>query len=193
MFERGFKAWCETISTQYRKALGLQPTEPLDPLRLAQHLGITVWTTAQVPGLSPATLKILTKDDPSSWSAVTIYLASQCVIIHNHVHAVGRTNSNLAHELAHVIIGHKPARIDVTPDNALMLNVYDKKQESEADWLAGCLLLPRPALEHIRRSKLNSRVARETYGVSEPMYDYRVRMTGVDKQFRRTRPGSAGV
>lgn len=187
MFERGFKAWCEGVSLQYRKSLGLEPIDPLDPMKLARHLGVTVWTADEVPNLNPATLKVLVEDDPSSWSAVTIYVEDSCVIVHNNAHAGGRTNSNLSHELAHFVIGHKPARIDVTPDNLLILSVYDKKQEGEADWLAGCLLLPRSALEHIKRRKLDVPTVRSTYGVSEKMFNYRVRMTGIDKQFRRVR------
>ena len=35
------------------------------------------------------------------------------------------------HELAHVIIGHTPARVDVTEDGALILNTYDRQQEDE--------------------------------------------------------------
>lgn len=190
-FERGFKAWCETVSLQHRESLALGPTDPLDPIRLAQKIGVTVWATNQVPGLSPDTLKVLTQDDPSSWSAVTIYFGGKCVLIHNDTHAAGRVNSNVAHELSHIIIGHKPARIDVTPDNLLMLKVYDKKQEDEANWLAACLLLPRSALQHIQRQRLDPASVQKIYGVSEQMYTYRVRMTGVDKQFRRARAKAA--
>jgi hypothetical protein len=45
------------------------------------------------------------------------------------------------HELAHVIIGHEPARVDVTEGGSLILNTYNREQEDEADWLAGCLSL----------------------------------------------------
>jgi len=50
------------------------------------------------------------------------------------------------HELAHLIIGHEPARVVVSPDMILAVRTYDQGQEEEAAWLSGCLLLPRPAL-----------------------------------------------
>ena len=43
MFERGFKTWCERYAAQKRAELGLKPSDPLDPLRLAEHLQIKVW------------------------------------------------------------------------------------------------------------------------------------------------------
>ncbi len=37
-----------------------------------------------------------------------------------------RRASDITHEIAHVIIGHEPARVDVTEDGLLMLHCYDK-------------------------------------------------------------------
>lgn len=65
-------------------------------------------------------------------------------------HRNGRLASDIMHELAHLIIGHEPARVDVTEDGLLILNTFSQKQEDEAKWLSGCLLLPRPALLAIR-------------------------------------------
>lgn len=71
----------------------------------------------------------------------------------------GRPASDLMHELAHIIIGHEPARVDVTEDGALIWNSHDQRQEDEANWLSGCLLLPREALSWIRRQRLDDRAA----------------------------------
>jgi Zn-dependent peptidase ImmA (M78 family) len=83
------------------------------------------------------------------------------------------------HELAHLLIGHTPARVDVSPDGVLMLNTYNAQQEQEAT-LAGALLLPRPALMHIRQNRLPVATVLKTFGVSRQMFDYRLRTTGVD-------------
>jgi Zn-dependent peptidase ImmA (M78 family) len=84
----------------------------------------------------------------------------------NSSHTGGRPASDLTHELAHKLCGHKPARIDVSEDGLLMLSTYDATQEEEAAWLCGCLLLPRDAVLSIRRRKLNLRKAATYYGVS---------------------------
>ena len=187
MFARGFKTWSENVAVQQRRDLGLRATDPLDPHRLAKHLGITVWNVENIPGLDPRSRRILLHDDADSWSAVTITFASQDLIILNSAHRGARPASDLMHELAHIVIGHKPGRIDVSPDGLLILNTYDAQQEDEATWLAGALLLPRPALMLVRRTAMPLTAALQKYGVSAEMFNYRLRMTGVDSQLTHTR------
>lgn len=67
------------------------------------------------------------------------------------------------HELARLIVGHRPGRVDITEDGALLLNKYDKQQEDEANWLAGCLLLPRPALLWMKKRWMTHQAAAEHF------------------------------
>lgn len=190
MFARGFKSWCENVTVLQRKALGLAPSAPLDAYLLARHLGIEVLNAEQVPGLDSQSLRVLLREDPDSWSAVTLSVGPRDLVILNSAHSGGRPASNLMHELAHVVIGHEPARIDVTEDRLLLLNTYDRQQEDEANWLAGCLLLPRDALFAIRRRRLTERTAAHEYGVSIAMLRYRLNVSGVDFQLERASRGN---
>lgn len=174
MFKRGFKSWCERVAITQRHELKLRPAESLDARRLAGHLGVVVWTADQVPGLDPKYLRVLTKEDPDSWSAITLCTGSQDLIIVNPVHSEGRLASDIMHELAHIILGHEPARVEVSKDGFLILSTYDKDQEEEAKWLSGCLLLPREALLLIRRSGTSPEAAAAKYGVSVPMLNFRL-------------------
>lgn len=183
MFVRGFKTWCENVAAQQRRELGVQPVDPLDTFSLAKKLGFLAWTPEQIPDFDSASLTRLLVDDPNSWSAVTLTGGGQELIILNSSHSGGRPASNLAHELSHVLLAHQPARIDVSEDGLLMLTTYDRKQEAEAKWLAGCLLLPRAALVRIRAAKMAEAVAASSYGVSLDMLKYRLNVTGVDYQF----------
>lgn len=88
------------------------------------------------------------------------------------MHSEGRLASDIMHELAHIILGHEPARVEVSKDGLLILSTYDKTQEEEAKWLSGCLLLPREAPLLIRRSGLSPEVAAAKYGVSVPMLPF---------------------
>jgi Zn-dependent peptidase ImmA (M78 family) len=90
------------------------------------------------------------------------------------------------HELAHILLGHDPARVDVAEDGSLVLFTYDKDQEDEANWLAACLLLPRAALLVIRKESGDLKSAAKDYGVSQVMLQYRLNVTGVEHQMRRT-------
>lgn len=91
------------------------------------------------------------------------------------------------HELAHILLNHDPSRVDVSEDGVMMLRTFDRKQEAEADWLAGCVLLPRPALLACRKLGLENSAIAKRYGVSQKMVVYRLNVTGVDTQVARGR------
>jgi hypothetical protein len=192
VFERGFKSWCERVAVTQRRDLNLRPAESLNAHSLASHLGVVVWTAEQVPGLDPKYLRVLVKDDPDSWSAVTLCTGAQDLIIVNPVHSYGRLASDIMHELAHIILGHEPARVEVSKDGFLILSTYDKQQEEEAKWLSGCLLLPRDALLLIRRRGITHEAAAAEYGVSVAMLTYRQNVLGLASRYpgRRTAPRS---
>lgn len=183
MFERGFKAWCERLSLQKRVALRVKSFDPLNPRALAENLNIRVWSIEQIPGLPPETKQVLLSEDGSSWSAATICLGEESLIILNSSHSPGRQASDLMHELSHHMLNHKPTAMDVSPSGVMLLETYDQRQEEQADWLSGCLLLPRDALVHIKRRKIEIALAAKQYGVSLAMLRYRMGVTGVNYQF----------
>lgn len=181
MFKRGFKAWCENVALQARRDLGVKPTEPLDVSALAASVGATVLLPREIPGLSQDVLETLLDTDPDSWSAITLTLKPNPIIVLNSSHSTARRVSSLAHELSHILIGHTPSQTGVSPDG-LLLTAYDRQQEDEANWLAGCLLLPRPACLSIVRQRLDVASAAQAYGISRDMVQYRLNMSGVKKQ-----------
>lgn len=186
MFERGYKTWCERYATEKRTSLGLSPSDPLDPRVLAKHLRVGVWTPADVSSLSAESLVVLLRNDgrtPSCWSAVTIVLGNKAAVVLNSSHSIARQASDLMHELAHRIRGHEAEEVEVSEDDIMILKSYDKDLEEEADWLAGCLLLPRDALVRIKQERLKDDEAAVRYGVSVRMLSYRNSMTGVKRQY----------
>lgn len=187
MFRRGFKTWCETVASQGRRALNVPPTAPLDPRVLAKEMGVVVRYIEQIPNLAPGTIEQLTLHDPDVWSAVTLCHNSRYLIVLNSAHPKTREANTLMHELAHLIIGHKPARLDITADGLMILCSYDKQHEEEANWLAAALLLPREALLHIRKRRLTDQEAAALYGCSVQLFTFRIQTTAVDLQLRRAR------
>ncbi|MGH9461481.1 MAG: ImmA/IrrE family metallo-endopeptidase, partial [Vicinamibacteria bacterium] len=129
-------------------------------------------------------VRTLTHDDPGSWSAVTLSVGTKRLVLLNPSHSHARRASDLMHELSHLVIGHDPSRVDVTEDGTLLVNTYDGDQEDEANWLAGTLLLPRPALIHIRSRGADLAWVGREYGVSIDMLRYRLNITGVEYQLR---------
>lgn len=185
MFAKGFKKICEDRAIRLRQELSFSASAPLDPYVLAEKLKIKVLNPEQINGLPQEDLNVLLKEDPDSWSAVTVCMAENYLVILNSAHSGGRPASDLMHELSHILIGHKPSRIDLTDDGLLILNTYSQDQEEEANWLSGCLLLPREALLLIKRKKMAAYAVRQAYGVSEDMLNFRLNVSGVNKQFSR--------
>lgn len=167
--------------------MGLQGDAPLAPARLAEFLDVRLWTPYDVPGLSQTALDQLLVNDPRGWSAISCALDCQEVVVYNPCHSSTRQASDISHELAHVILNHEPGKMVLSQDGSMIMRSYDQKQEEEANWLGWCLLLPREALERAARRRLATAQIAEMYGVSEQLATYRLRMTGVDVQFRRAR------
>lgn len=185
MFRRGFKTWCETVACEKRRALKIPLTAPLDPRLVAKDMRVAVRYIEQIPNLDAATTPQLTVYDPEVWSALTVCHNGRYLIVLNSAHAKTREANTLMHELAHLIIGHKPARLDITDDGLMILSSYDKQHEDEANWLAAALLLPREALLHARRVGMTNDAAAAHYGCSTALFTMRIQTTGVDVQIRR--------
>lgn len=184
---RGFKAQAERKSAELRSELSLSGTAPIDPWKLLQGRGIVVWSPEDVPGFGGQSLLQLVEIDADAWSGVTIRCDGQIAIIINSTHPLGRQANTLMHEWAHVELRHKPNRVDTSGDGFLLLSDYPPEHEEEADWLAGAALLPRDALLRSRSSGQPIEQIATNYGVSLELVQWRLRMTGVDRQLRYAR------
>jgi len=181
----GFKAQAERIALGARKELGLKPSSPLDPWIYANHLKVLVLDLNEIE-IPPQSRKRLLHDDYQSWSGMTIRMDLATAIVINPSHSRGRQASTLAHELAHVILKHAPAQVTVSSTGLLLLSDYSDNDEEEADWLAAAVLLPRDILfEKRQHGKTTPQIAAEM-GVSLELCEWRIRMTGVDLQIKRS-------
>ena len=142
MFARGFKTWCEKIAAQHRRSLGLQPRDPLDSVSLAASLSIEVHSLDEVPGLDAVSRHTLLADS-GGWSAVTLTNGTKSVVVLNSAHSAARSASDLMHELAHILIGHKAGRIDITEDGGVIFKTVERSPEEEGEWVGGCPPPPR--------------------------------------------------
>lgn len=184
--ERGFKSWAEKCAEGLRDDLGVGIDSPIDLYRLAVLLGAKLLTPVDIPGMSTTHLNQLLSVDPSGWSAVTVCIGQASIIIHNPTHSRGRQASNIAHEIAHLILDHEPTKLVMSQDGRLVMRSFDAKQEEEANWLASCLLLPRQAMVSAMKSKRTIEEIADHFGVSGPMVRFRVQKTGAQVQARRS-------
>ena len=182
LLRRGFKAQCERRSVEVRKLMGIGPTGALPALHLATHLGVTVWSATDIRELNTSDRNQLLRVAPDEWSAFVIKDHDRFLVVYNPCESASRTNSVVMHELAHIMLGHELPAAEQTVDGHLLNGNFDQAQEAEADWLAGTLLLPRPALLWMRSKGMSDYEAMDYFTVSEDMLRWRVRMTGVDFQ-----------
>lgn len=186
-FRRGFKSQCERRSAEYRKQLGLHTTAPLSAELLAEHLNVTVWSTQDIAELSANDMQVLNDELDDSWSALTMRVGTSNLVLFKPVTSSGRRNNVIMHELSHIILGHELAEACILDDGSLVPGNFNQDQENEADWLAGTLLLPRPALLAIQNRRMPKNDACEYYQVSGEMLTWRTRMTGVANQMQHRR------
>lgn len=182
---RGFKTHAEKNSLAARDALGIASIAPLDPWAYAAHLKVRILDFHKL-GLPPATVRQLTQTDSDSWSAMTIKEAQAFGIVLNPAHAMTRQRSDMMHELAHIELRHVPASVQVSGTGLMLLSDYSEDQEQEADWHAAALLLPRDGLVSLRTHRKSVEEIAVHYGVSKSLTEWRLRMTGVDIQMRRS-------
>ena len=89
------------------------------------------------------------------------------------------------HEIAHVICKHEKYESRRMDGVDILLRTYDEQQEKEAEWLGGCLQLPREALLwHIQKNRSVKEIA-EFFTASEKMVRFRMNSTGVKRQSSR--------
>lgn len=183
----GFKSQSEKRSVEIRRKLGLREIDPLLSTDLALDMGVMLRSALEIPDLSDADLKQLTKTDPDSWSAFTLRKGNKHLIVYNTAQSTPRVNSVVMHELAHITLGHQLADVLSSDEGHLIVSHYNQEQESEADWLGSTLLLPRPALLWMRKNKMTEINAAKHFKVSSSMLSWRIKMTGIDHQLSNRR------
>lgn len=181
---RGFKSEAERIADRIRRDAQLSTGVPVTPEILDTHLGVEIIAGDDlVPQTRFEELRALQVD---AFSACTLSPSEgRLVVVYNPLSKPGRRNSDVAHELAHILLGHEFSRIETVGN--VTFRSCDPQQEEEAAWLAGCLLLPRGLLlQEVLRQKSAQAIAKE-YQVSQDMAEFRIRVTGVRKQAQRMR------
>ena len=179
VLRRGFKAEAERLATDIWKEMDLKPNACMSALDLAKYVGCIVRSADDLIGISK--LKHLKRIQDDAFFACTFKLSTdRYAIVFNPLMSGTRRNSDIAHEVSHIVLDHRLSRLERLGDVAFLS--CNKQQEEEAAWLSGCLLLPRFALIHdLSKGMVSSTIAAKR-NVSKSMVDYRLRVTGVERQ-----------
>ena len=180
-FPRGFKARANDIALGLRRQAGLFNTAPLDPRDIFQRLSVQIVPLSEFRSACPSETEALLSHS-GGFSAMLLPVGQgKRVVIHNDSHSPRRQVSNLAHELAHVLLAH-PGEVVCMGD---LSRRADSLAEAEAAHLGGCILVSNQAAHRIAFSGVDSCIAADSYGVSKDMITYRLKMSGALKRVRR--------
>jgi hypothetical protein len=154
------------VAQEERTDLGLGPIDPFDPYALAQAHGIDVYTLDGLRRfeLRQQAIRHFTVRKSSAWSAALLPLGTGQIIVENESHALVRRRSNIAHELGHHLLEHPFDGVILGEDHKRQFNA---KQENEAKFMAGELLIPLAAAERMAFDGWDNERVAETYGVSK--------------------------
>lgn len=181
---RGFKAEAERRAAEIRERLDLRHDAPVDLRGVAALLGIEVYAADEL--VPREDLEALEVEQEYAFSAATFEIGrSRVAIVYNPLHSSGRINSSIGHELAHRILSHRLASIQRVAGVPFIS--CDATQEKEANWLSGCLLLPRPLLVSEAYAGADKASLAEKYTVTEDFAGWRLNVSGVNAQVRRSR------
>ncbi|MCD2191367.1 ImmA/IrrE family metallo-endopeptidase [Actinomycetospora soli] len=195
---RGFKAQAERHAAELRTAANCSDLETIHLPRLAFHLKVGVLAGHRVLGDVQPFLD-LHAEQPGAFSGATFHMDDgRIVVIYNPViyetgdvltpqraQTHGRTRSDVAHEFSHLVLGHTLREVKSIAGHPFLS--CDPEQEEEANWLAGCLLLPRPLLlKAARDQEADSHLAERTHTTVD-MARWRMNATGARMQAARGR------
>jgi Zn-dependent peptidase ImmA (M78 family) len=157
------------------------------PIRdLAEHLNIEIRSADEL--VDRAELEELDQLQPGAFSAATFHLpGGRTVTVYNPCNDNGRTNSDIAHEIAHILLNHEVRELQQIGGHTFF--TCNPEQEEEANWLAGCLLLPRALLLREAYAGSDPATVAQKHHVSLPMARFRLNASGVLLQARRARSG----
>jgi Zn-dependent peptidase ImmA (M78 family) len=184
LLRRGFKSEAERKALTYRENLKIHPCAFLCAFKLAEHLNIPIFKATEFITL-PEEIYLLkgSYNNKCEWSALTMGTnAGNTIIIYNPFHSEVRQQSDIMHELAHLICKHQHVQIDHDTELPFGMRSYDKIQEEEAKCLGSTLQLPKPCLLWATKRKMKKEDISSYYNASIDMVTYRLNMTGLFKR-----------
>ena len=180
---RGFRAEAERISAAVRKDLGIAVVDPLPLDKAARTRKAAVVSAAEL--VEVERLAQLERLQAFAFSACTFEVDGRAVIVFNPLRSEPRQQSDVAHELSHLLLKHELTEIREVA--GVPFRTCRPDQEEEATTLGGALLLPRPLLLRAVSQGMGVDDIAGKYGVTPEMARFRLNTTGVARQIDRAR------
>lgn len=178
-FVGGEAARLERCAIAAKRVLGLADGAAVDPFAVATSLRVPVVGQLSQFAVLPEPMRseMLASNQ---WSAGTLEGPLGPMIILNPIHSDTRLKVTLAEEIAHLVMGHPPSKI-----NAAGVRTYNATVEQEAFSVGGALVMPYGQVFSLARSGAPIATIAEAFGVSPAMARCRVNRTGLSRMHKK--------
>ena len=190
---RKFKSLSEVKSLEIRDKLGLKSIVACPARSVADLYGTIVTPLQCLPGIVkdglqdhfPDSDKIdnciaLLSSRDCGFSAVAAVVGPYKIILYNANNSPARQESDIMHEMAHIICEHQGDCLQLNAD--IGLRKYDTQCEEEAKWLGAALQIPEKGLLELAKAGYTNEEIAITYGASVQMAIYRRRVLAIDRR-----------
>ncbi len=141
-----FKIWAEYLSAKVR-VLTNAGNGSINPYRVAELFEVSIFSPADIPDLSPATLSALdTMQHEVSWYTVTVRSGNRTAVIVNSTLNEEDEHTVLVTELSHLMMTHIGSSKHLSAEGIWFTARYTEMQRAQATWLANCLKTPRKSI-----------------------------------------------
>lgn len=184
ILKRGFKAEAERIVSDYKQKLNIHACAPLCGFKLAKYLNIEIINATDFLKNEDEIKRLSGENcEEYGWSALTMNTKKgNRIIIHNNFHNPARQQSNIMHEIAHIICDHKVKEQNHNFNIPFGMRYYDELQEEEAIYLGATLQLSKPCLFWANKRNMSNSEIANYFNASIEMVTFRMNTTGIAKR-----------
>lgn len=181
---KGFVSEANRWAIDLRTELGVREDDPMCPWALAGYLGVPIYRLSELPDCNEKLL-LYTKAGGHDFSAAVCFDACAAFIVTNDANDIKRQASDIAHELAHILLRHPPAH----PFQEDGLRDFSADHELEAERLGPTLLLSDGTAVRAHRLIVTGRSSirdlSDAWGVSKEIIQMRINLSGARRRLSR--------
>lgn len=178
------KAEMEAMAENFRSDLKLGSADALDPFKLSVE-GVKLVPISKVSDFDRKTLKQLTEESASRWSAMSVPLDGKqefWAVVYNDLHDIERQRVSVLEEIWHILQDHKLTKIVKLGNHHS--RTFEAEEEHDAYYLAAASLAPADAIKVLVQTKQSTENTAQLYGVSKELIEYRIKRLGYWYQYK---------
>ena len=174
----------ESMAVGFRKELGLNSQEPVNPLRIKIE-GVEILTVGEIEDIPPDVTAHLGGSGKDKWSAMSVPLDEEkdtWAIVRNEEHQFVRQHVSILEEFWHILLGHRLTKIARVAD--ICGRTFEANEEHDAFYLAAATLIPENVIHETVQEKKDITQIAHSHGTSPELVEYRIKRLGLWREYK---------